>query len=565
MDKKRARSRTGPSRRTAGRSAELILLGGRLVTMDVARPTAQALAIRAGRIIAVGSDREIRRCRSASTRVLELNGALAVPGFIEGHGHFLMLGNVRRQLDLSAARSWEQVVTAVGRAACTTPSGDWITGFGWHQERWERPPKPNLEGFPLHDSLSRVTPQHPVWLTHACGHAAFANARAMELCGIGPDTPTPPGGKIVRDAQGRPTGLFQESAGELISRVLQEDRRRKEGRNEEPRWAEEARVAARECLARGITSFQDAGASLRQIRFFRKLADAGELPIRLWVMLRGSTPRLAWHLPRLKALRNRGHMFTVRAIKCSVDGALGSATAWMLEPYADIPGYTGLPGGGLGRLPRLARLALANDFQLCVHAIGDRANRETLDQFEKAFRRYKPKRGPRWRIEHAQHLDPADVPRFAELGVIASMQAVHLLTDAPAALKRFGKARAREGTHVWRSLLDAGTVVTNGTDTPVEDPSPITCFHTSVTRRLPDGSRFVPEQCMTRAEALRSYTLANACAAFEEELKGSLTPGKLADITVLSRDIMTIPADEIPGTEVLCTLVGGKVMYEKGA
>jgi hypothetical protein len=320
-------------------------------------------------------------------------------------------------------------------------------------------------------------------------------------------------------------------------------------------------LATDECLKKGITSFQDAGSSFETIDVFRRLADDRKLRLRLWVMVRDDNRRLAADLPKYRMIGAGDSFLTVRAIKRSIDGALGPHGAWLLEPYEDLPSSPGLNTSSIESIRETARLALKHDYQLCVHAIGDRANRETLNIFEQAFRSNPTNESRRWRVEHAQHLHPDDIPRFAKLGVVASMQGIHCTSDAVFVLRRLGHRRADQGAYVWRSLLDSGAVVTNGTDAPVEDVSAIDSFYASVTRRLPSGVVFFGEQKMTRDEALRSYTRDCAFAAFEEELKGTLTPGKLADITVLSRDILTCPESDIQSTQVIYTIVGGKVAF----
>ena len=280
-------------------------------------------------------------------------------------------------------------------------------------------------------------------------------------------------------------------------------------------------------------------------------------------MVRETNASLAQNLPKYRWINSAGKRLTVRAIKKSIDGALGPRGAWLLEPYSDLPSSTGLNTTPVGELAETARIAVENGFQLCVHAIGDRANRETLDVFERTFKSHTEKKDLRWRVEHAQHLAAADIARFGQLSVIASMQGIHCTSDAPYVLARLGENRAKEGAYVWQKLMKSGAVVVNGTDAPVEDVSPIASFHASVSRKLNNGSVFFPSQRMSREEALRSYTLNAAYAAFEEDIKGSLSPGKVADITVLSKDIMSVAEDEIPATEVLYTMVGGKVVYRK--
>jgi hypothetical protein len=392
---------------------------------------------------------------------------------------------------------------------------------------------------------------------------SIANAKAMELAGITPTTPDPPGGEILKDAQGNPIGVFRETAQGLLERARMRDEGKRSPEQIRAESLREIELAVEECLRNGITSFQDAGSSFELIDLLKELALDGELNVRLWVMIGENNENLEKSLSRYKIINLGDKRLTVRAIKRFMDGALGAHGAWLLEPYSDLPTSSGANTTPIETIRRTALVAIENDFQLCVHAIGDRANRETLDIFEGVFRAYPHKRDLRWRVEHAQHLSAADIPRFGKLGVIASMQGCHCTSDAPFVVKRLGEARAREGAYAWQKLMNTGAVVSNGTDSPVEDLSPIACFYASVSRKLKDGPVFYPDQRMSREQALRSYTLNAAYAAFEEDIKGSLTAGKLADITVLSKDILTIPEDEIPGAEVIYTVVGGKVMYEK--
>jgi predicted amidohydrolase YtcJ len=534
--------------------ADLVLRNGKIVTVDPARPQAHALAARGGVIVKVGSDADVAALIGPRTRVIDLGGALAIPGFIEGHGHFMGIGEAELELKLATMKNWDEIVRAVKNAAEESDPGVWIQGRGWHQEKWDKVPAGAVDGVPTHQSLSAVSPDNPVVLEHASGHASFVNAKAMEISGIDRKTPDPPGGTIVKDRNGEPTGLLRENAQGLVKipRTFVESQERKK-----------IDLAQKECLRKGITTFEDAGSMFETIDLFKKLAEEGALDLRLWVMVIEPNEALREKLPLYKMVNVGDHRLTVEAIKRVMDGALGSHGAWLLEPYADMPDSTGLNTTSPETIAETAELAIRNGFQLCVHAIGDRANRETLDLFERAFEAHPDKTDLRWRIEHSQHLNPADIPRFAKLGVIASMQAVHCTSDGPWVVPRLGEKRAAEGAYVWRSLLDSGAVVTNGTDAPVEDVNPIASFYAAVTRRMANGETFHPEQRMTREEALRSYTASNAYAAFEENIKGTLTEGKLADVTVLSRDIMTIPEDEIPKTEVLYTIVGGEVKYEK--
>jgi predicted amidohydrolase YtcJ len=541
--------------------ADLVLRRGKIVTVDDALGTVEALAARGGRIVAVGSDEEITPHIGEATRVLDLGGKLAIPGFIEGHGHFIGIGEFAQVLDLTKARTWDEIVDLCRAAAEQAAPGEWIVGRGWHQEKWDRPPQPQVEGFPTHEALSALTPEHPVSLTHASGHAAFFNHRAMELAGVDEHTRPPVGGEILLGADGRPCGVFRETAASLVDRVRTAALYRRSREQVKADLRRAVQLAAEDCLRHGVTSFQDAGTSFSTIDVLREFAEAGELPVRLWVMVRDQASRIERDLPRYRIDGAGGGFLTVRAVKLTIDGALGARGAWLLEPYADSADSTGL--GRMDELERLARACAEHRFQFCVHGIGDRANREALDMFERILKPYEDRLARRWRIEHAQHLAAADIPRFGELGVIAAMQGIHCTSDAPYVIARLGEERAREGAYAWRSLLDTGAVIANGTDAPVESVDPIASFHASVTRETAAGWRFFPEQAMTREEALRSYTRDAAYAGFEEHLKGTLTPGKFADVVVLSEDILTVPDDRIRDAEVVYTIVGGRVVHQR--
>jgi predicted amidohydrolase YtcJ len=499
---------------------------------------------------------------TGDARVIDLGGQLAIPGFIEGHGHFMGLGNARMILDLTNAGTWQDIVDQVADAASNAEPGAWILGRGWHQEKWSEAPSPMVEGLPVHDGLSAVSPNNPVALTHASGHASFVNGLALEVSGIDADTPNPDGGEIVHDANGEPTGMLRETAQRLTGRARAEA---EAGRSESEILAEErekARLANAELLRKGITSFHDAGTGFGTVDLYKQLADEGQLPVRLYVMLAGNESSLRDRLDQYRLIGYGDNHLTVRSIKQVIDGALGSHGAWMLQPYADMPSSEGLATNPPAGIEAVARLGIEHGFQVNTHAIGDRGNREVLDIYERTFGANPDRQDLRWRIEHAQHIDPADIPRFAELGVIASMQGIHGCSDGPWVMIRLGEARARTGAYMWQDLAAAGAVVTNGTDVPVEDVDPLESYHCSVTRKVVDGSQFYPDQAMPRVDALRSYTINSAYAAFEEDLKGTLEVGKLADITVLSRDILTIPADQILETDVVYTIIGGQVLYE---
>lgn len=542
--------------------ADLVLLNGKIVTVEPPPAQAQAIAVRGDRIVALGTTAQIKRHVGPSTQAIDLKGRLVVPGFIEGHGHFTGVGEAQLNLNLMKVKSWDAVVAMVAEAVKSAKPGQWIYGRGWHQEKWTKKPEPNVEGFPTHHSLSAVSPDNPVLLTHASGHASFANAKAMELSKLTRETPNPEGGEILKDAKGEPIGALRETASRLIRRGTGEPKRSPE--EEGARARKVLELASQESLAKGITSFQDAGSSPSTVSLMKELIDQGKIGVRLWVMLRGlSNDEYARSLAKYRTIDyGNGHL-TVRAIKHSIDGALGPRGAWLLAPYSDKPDSTGLNTTPPDTIRGTAALAIQHGYQLCVHAIGDRANRETLNIFEEIFKANPDKKDVRWRVEHAQHLHPADIPRFGRLGVIASMQGVHCTSDGPYVPSRLGEQRSREGAYVWKTLLNTGAVVSNGTDAPVEDVDPIASYASTVSRRLADGSVFYPAQRLTRMEALKSYTLSGAYAAFEENSKGSLKPGKYADMVVLSKDILTIPEKEISTTEVLYTIVGGKIRYKK--
>jgi predicted amidohydrolase YtcJ len=545
--------------------ASLVLRNGTIATLDSAKPTAQAIAFSGDVIAAVGTNDEIQPFIGAATEVIDLAGQFAMPGFIDGHGHFMNLGQSKMNLDVMDVKNWDEIVAMVSAAAQQAKPGDWILGRGWHQEKWDRKPEPSVEGFPVHDALSKASPNNPVLLTHASGHAAFVNAKAMELANITAKTANPSGGEILKDAAGRPIGLLRETAAGLAEKAHAAWRAGKTPEENRADAHRRIQLAVQEALANGVTSFQDAGSDFATIDIIKEGLANGELGIRLWVMVRDSNDNLKAKLPTYKAVGLGDKRLTIAAIKKTIDGALGSRGAWMLEPYSDLAGHTGLNTLPVPEVEGAAQIALDTGVQLDVHAIGDRANRTVLDIYEAAFKSRPDLKDLRWRIEHAQHLSAADIPRFGQLGVIASMQGIHATSDAPFVVARLGAARAEEGAYVWQKLMKSGAIVSNGTDTPVERINPIANFYATVTRKLQDGSAFYPDQRMSREEALKSYTWSAAYAAKEEAIKGSLAPGKLADVTVLSKNLLTAPEEEIRSTKVVYTIVGGKIAYRGGS
>ena len=539
--------------------ATLILTEGVVWTADTLYPEAGAVAVKGNRILYMGNSKGALAFKNDSTEVIDLQGAFVMPGLIEGHGHFASLGESLINVQLLQTKSWEEVVQAVQERLAETENGDWIEGRGWHQEKWDSIPGRTVNGYPFHHALSEATPDHPVVLKHASGHALMANQKAMDLAGISSETPDPVGGRIVRDAAGQLTGVFEENAMGLIGTPLAEW---KDLRSEEKKQADFDKtisLASELCLKNGITSFQDAGSSFWQIEQYERLAETSRLDLRLWLMIRrpGNT-----ELDQLRNFpkRNLGNRFlTVGGVKAYLDGALGSYGAWLLESYNDKPAFLGQNTTPIDTLRLVAEKCRAYQLQFCIHAIGDRANREVLDLYEEYTADVNDHR---WRIEHAQHLSQDDIPRFSQLGVIASMQAIHCTSDAPFVEKRLGEERARTGAYPWRSLIDSGAHLANGTDAPVEAVDPLACLYASCTRKRPDsGLEFYPEQAMTREEALLSYTIWNAYAVFEEEDKGSLEPGKLADIVVFDTNLLECQPEEILEAKLMYTIVDGKIKY----
>lgn len=545
-------------------SADLILQSGNIITLTNNYETPDAIAVKSDTIMAIGSKEEIQKLKGDTTRIINLKGATVIPGLFDSHLHFISLGKSTMQLDLSDERNWDEIVLSVAQAARETSRGQWIIGRGWHQEKWDPEPQVNVEGYPLHNDLSDATPHNPVYLIHASGHAVFANKRAMELAGIDDSTKAPEGGRIVRDTLGNAIGVFEEEASQIIDSAMEKSRENLSKKQKLEQKRNAIKAASEECLRNGITSVYDASSSFEEVELFKKMVDKGEIGPRLNVMISGKNHKLKDQIQDYKITGYKNNQLNVRGIKRFIDGALGSRGAWMLEEYNDLEGHTGINTTPLETLRETAEIAIENGFQLCTHAIGDKANRVILDIYENTFNDHSNKKDLRWRVEHAQHLSLPDIPRFGKLDVIASMQGIHCTSDAVYVIDRLGKERAKRGAYVWRKLIDSGATICNGTDAPVESVDPIANFYASVTRRLPDGTTFYPSQSMSRIEALKAYTINGAYASFQENLLGTLEEGKLADITVLSQDILSVSEEHIQNTEVLYTIVGGKILYQKG-
>ena len=545
--------------------ADLVLRDATIATLDPLQPEAQALAIRDGRILAVGSDESISHYIGKQTKVLDLHGAFVTPGFIEGHGHLLDTGESLMQINVGKAANWDGVVAMVKTAVAKAKPGEWIVGYGWLESKWDRAPQPNLDGLPLPASLDAASPNNPVLLTTASYHGLYANASALKLAGITDKTPDPVGGTIVRDAQGHAIGMLKDTAADPVYAAYQKYLKELPPAEQASRREKALQLAVQNEVSKGITSFVDQGEDFATIDWLKRQAAKG-LPLRLYVNVGVlDVAKLDKELAKYKTIGYADNHFTVRGVGEDVsDGALGTRSAWFLKPYSDAPDITGKNVTPMSDLAQIARIAARDGFQVSIHAIGDRANREVLDVYQKIFEEDPAAHALRWRVEHAQHLNPADIPRFAELGVIASMQSIHACSDAPMVVPRLGEQRAKEGAYVWKKLIDSGAIVLDGTDTPVEDTNPIPGFYCGVTRAYDHGRKtFFPAEAKTRMQELRSYTWNNAYAIFEEHELGSLTPGKLADIDVFSGDLLTLPADDILRTRVLYTIIGGKVVYRR--
>ncbi|GAA4960845.1 amidohydrolase [Algibacter aquimarinus] len=545
--------------------ATMLIYGGTIYTVDDNDATVEAVAVKNNSIIFTGSLDEAEKFKNDDTQLIDLKGKTMTPGLIEGHGHFMGLGYNELNLDLINTKSYQEIIDAVAKRVETAKPGEWILGRGWHQSKWDSLPTEMIKGFQTHNRLSEVSPNNPVYLSHASGHAGFANAKAMEIAGLqvlakeGIKKYEIEGGETIVDDFGRPTGVFNERAQTLITRHIPE---------KTPETDIQAfDLAVKACQKNGITSFHDAGIPKETITLYEKMKLEGKMNTRIYAMLTGWDKELLNNWYEKGVSIDPDHLFTIRSVKLNCDGALGSRGAWLLEPYSDRPNHFGHETLPMEFVKETALNGLKHGFQVCAHAIGDRANREILDRYELAFKEIPEAiTDHRYRIEHAQHLHPEDIPRFAELKVIPAMQAVHMSSDRPWAIERLGEKRIKEGAYMWQDLLQSGVPIVNGTDVPVEPINPIASFYASVSRKTlkgtPEGG-YEPEQKMTREQALKSYTLDAAYGAFEEDIKGSITIGKLADFTIYNQDLMTVEENKILDTKVVMTVFDGEIVYTK--
>ncbi|MBK9272377.1 MAG: amidohydrolase [Saprospiraceae bacterium] len=534
---------------------DLIVYNAVVYTADSTNPIAEAFAIKKGKIVEVGHYEDIIKHKNNRVELLDAKGKFIMPGLNEGHAHFLSLGKSLLQLDLLDVKSWEELLQKVKMAVDTMPKGTWVEGRGWHQDKWDKKILKTYNGYPYHDDLSNISPDHPVVLYHASGHALLANENAMHLSGINPDSESPKGGRIVKDPSGKIIGIFEENAMDIVSENLKSYQSKLPDSVQRMYKEKQLNLACHEALKYGITSLQDAGSSLQDIDWLYQMSTSGKIPIRLNVMLYEDSQNILSIMDSLRDRSYNSEWFRAKSIKAYMDGALGSYGAWLWEDYSDNPGNKGQTLISLDQMFQLADKAKRLNLQMCVHAIGDRANHEVLNIFKKNS----VNATDRWRIEHAQHLDPKDITLFKEMGIIASMQAIHCISDAPFVEKRLGSERAASGAYIWRKLLDQRVHFANGTDAPVERINPFECIYASVTRkRIDSGFEFYPNQKMTRDEALRSYTIWNAYASYEDSNKGSITSGKLADFIILNRNLLTCTDEEILNAEVEAVFINGE-------
>lgn len=534
--------------------ADLIIYNGIIHTVDSLNTNVEAVAIKGDKIIHAGNYLNIKNFIGEKTKTIDLDGNTMIPGLIEGHGHIMGVGYNQLNLDLLNTNSFEEIIEIVKQKSNTLPEGTWIIGRGWHQDKWTSTPEKLIKGFPTHDKLSEAIPNHPVYLRHASGHASLANKKAMEMFEINKNTKDPDGGEIFRDISGNPTGIFNETA---------------QGRITPPSYPfndqlKALKLANSHVLENGITSFHDAGSDFEDIKAYKTLSKNNDLNIRLYIMLNGRNDSLLNYYyksgPEIGLYNNH---LTIRSIKLYADGALGSRGAWLIDDYEDAEGEYGHVVTPIEILKKVTKDGYNNGFQICTHAIGDRANKEVLNIYEDVFND-NTYYDHRFRIEHAQHIDLKDIPRFNKLGVIPAIQGIHMSSDRPWAIDRLGKRRIIDSAYPWQKLIQSGTKIVNGSDAPVEPLNPIASFYASVSRKTlnktPIGG-YEPDEKMSRFEALKSYTINAAYAAFEEDIKGSIEIGKLADFTVLSHDIMNIPEDSILNTKIEMTIIGGEIVY----
>ena len=529
-------------------AVDAVFYNGRIYTMDGDNPVAEAVAVGGGRIVFVGGTDEALAVAGPEAVEYDLHGMTVIPGLVDAHAHFVGYAAGRAALDLTGTVSFGQVRDLAAAGVAASHRGKWVTGRGWDQNDWEK------KVFPHRRELDAISPENPVLLTRVCGHAAIANSKAFEMAGVGRDTPDPDGGMIERDDSGEPTGILFDEAISLVRDVV-------------PRLTPDERKklmisAAHTCLAAGLTGVHEMGIDSETAGIYRELYEAGELPFRITAYYDGDSDDLDSVLADGPIEDFAGGMFSLAGVKFYGDGSLGARSAALLEDYSDDPGNRGIIVTDPGVLYDRVLACHRSGFQVATHAIGDRANRIVLDVYEKVLGEESGS-GLRHRIEHAQIISPADIGRFASLGVIPSMQFTHCTSDMPWVADRIGDDRI-EGAYAWRSLIDAGSRIPGGSDFPVESIDPLLGIYAAVTRQDREGGPaggWVPEQRLTIEEAVRAFTIDAAWAAGQESERGSIEKGKLADMTVLGADLMKSRPCDIPGIPVIATVIAGKIEY----
>jgi predicted amidohydrolase YtcJ len=532
--------------------ADLIVHNAQVYTVNAAQPVAQAVASRGDRIVFVGANSGAMALRGPSTRLIDAGGATLVPGLQDAHGHFLRLGASLQILNLRGTTSFEQIVEMVKARAATARPGEWIQGRSWDQNDWP------VKDWPSHQQLTDAAPNNPVFLERVDGHAALVNKAALDAAGITRATRDPEGGRLIRDPKGEPAGVLIDSAQDLVESKIPAVTA--------AQLEDQILLADGEARRLGLTMVHDAGTTPDVVAAYKRLIDQGKLKTRLYVMLRGPMSMLEPELKKGPVTNYGNHHLAVRAIKIGADGALGSRGAALLEPYTDEPTTSGLMTTPPEEIYAQTLAASRAGFQTCIHAIGDRGNRVAMDVFERVQREVPGARDLRMRNEHAQILDAAEIPRFARLNVIASMQATHATSDMPWVPARIGPERTAEGAYVWQRLIKSGVVLANGSDFPVEEPNPMLGFYAAITRQDPSGNPpegWMPEERLSRDEMLQSFTRNAAYAAHAENDLGTLEVGRLADMVTLDRNVMTVPPSEILKATVQMTIIGGEVVYQK--
>jgi len=537
------------ARAASAQEPDVIFADGSIYTLDAAGARAEAIAVKDGRILAVGTTQALAALAGPKTRTVALQGRTVLPGFIDAHGHMAALGSLKNgEADLADTTSFDDLLRRIEARAKKARPGEWILGSRWTEGRWDQ------KEFPTHARLSAITPNNPVLLWRVDGHSSLANRKALALAGVTRQTPNPPGGEILKDKDGEPTGMLIDAAQGLVTSHIETAGSLRDN----------LLAAQTACLSVGLTGVHDAGLSVGEIALYRKLCDEGMLKLRVYGMVRGGGEGLDYIRSHKPLIGYGGGRFTLRAVKCVADGAMGSRGAWLLQPYSDRPGYSGLCAQEPRVIAAVVQTALANGYQVCTHAIGDRANREVLDVYAAAL---KNRNGAddRLRIEHAQLLALDDLPRFAQLKVIPSMQPTHATDDMPWAEDRVGPERIK-GAYAWASLLRTGARIAAGSDFPVTGENPLHGLYAAITRQdyqgKPDGG-WHPEERMTREQALRAFTLDAAFAAFEESSLGSLEVGKLADFAVFDRDIVQCDPRELLTARAMLTVIAGEVVYRR--